>query len=115
MKKEQNESALSKDDFQCATDKINELEKLVGQLLGVNESLVKQMGGAAAMNNRRPFMSAVHAPKPANPFVRASPYSQVRMRVSPRRLCLYAYIRPHTPMRGSSSNPNPLSHPITRS
>lgn len=81
----QNENAKLKDTSSTSAEKISELEKLVGQLLSVNESLVKQIAGNVALQTRRPFVSAVNglSPSLARRPKRLTPY--VRSRTTARK------------------------------
>ena len=81
----QNENAKLKDTSSTAIEKVSELEKLVGQLLSVNESLVKQIAGNVALQTRRPFVSAVNGlspslnrrPKRLTPYIRSRTTARV--------------------------------------
>jgi len=60
----QNDLASVRDENAACAEKIAESEKLIGQLLSVNESLVKQIAGTNALTSRRPFMAAIHINRP---------------------------------------------------
>ena len=113
IKTAQNDAAVTKDDYSSAAEKIAELEKLVGQLLGVNESLVKQVSGGQVIAGRRPFMSAIHPPKPANVFLRSSSSSSAYSQANLRKSSSSKAKKVPNPNSTHNPNANPNIRPAT--